>query len=148
MSKSIQRIWHCHRRAFNRYSSVLTFNDIKKHIPNLINTGQYRDLSFDDLPKHQRNGNCAYGVVTYKGKDFAFVLDKIRNELQTFLPHNFNMGYFGELFDDAENDELKYMLSQVFLQMQVELKRPPTDQEVAQEMGLDIEIVKSLSPNN
>ena len=148
MSKSIQRIRHCHRRAFDRYSSILSFEDIQIHIPALITQGHYRDLSYSDYPKHKRSGNCLYGVVEYKNKDFVFVLDKLRNELRTFLPHTFNMGYFGELFSDAEEDRLKYMLSQVFLQMQVELKRPPTDQEVSQEMGLDIEIVKSLSPNN
>ena len=149
MSKSIQRIRHCHHRAFDRYSSILTHDDIKIHIPELITIGDYTQLSFDDLPKHKRNGNCLYGIVKYKGKDFSFVLDKIANELKTFLPHTFNLGYLGELFSDHEDiEDAKYKMSQIFLQLQFELKRPPTEQEVVHETGLESFIVKYCSPYN
>jgi hypothetical protein len=111
--------------------------------------GDYTQLSFEDLPKHKRNGNCLYGIVNYKGKDFSFVLDKITNELKTFLPHTFNLGYLGELFSDHEDiEDAKYKMSQIFLQLQFELKRPPTEQEVVHETGLESFIVKYCSPYN
>ena len=149
MSKSRQRIWHCHHRAFDRYSSILTHDDIKIHIPKLIIMGGYTKLSFDDLPKHKRNGNCLYGIVNYKGKDFSFILDKISNELKTFLPHTFNLGYLGELFSDYKDiEDIKYIMSKIFIQLQFELERLPTEQEVVYETGLESSIIKSLSPNN
>lgn len=154
-NKTKQRFWHTLARAFQRYNSILSVDDIMFKIPSLINAGFYKDANYTQVPKSTRQVGCGYYVVDFENKEYIIVLDQFANEIKTFLPNEKEgvMGSLGDFhFHNEDTDlewekikfDLKYKVSQMFSQMNIELGREPTISELSQESGISETILKNL----
>ena len=140
---SIGRFWHCHEKAFERYGSFLTFENWKKQIPTLIQNGFYRDANYQEVPRQLRKVGVGYYVVEHKGCNYIVVLDQFKNEIKTILQDD-NIGFLVDIFESEFIMDLRYKLSQMLCQMEIELGRLPTFSELSIESGISEEIINEL----
>lgn len=140
---SIERFWHCNENIFERYKCFFTFKDWKE-IPKLILNGFYKDANYQQVPHKLRKVGVGYYVVEWKGYNLIVALDQFKNEVKTILPDG-SMGFMVDVIESEAIMDLKYKLSQMLCQMEIELGRLPTFSELSIESGLSEETIHELT---